>query len=234
MSREHTLITTRGAPGGTPDNSAATSSVTGGTEYAARVMVPPNTILELADACAVAVENAVGAAPDFTQDTLPLVDHWISLADVRGGALMELLAPMAGAYFGEVCRRQLLGFGWHHDAETRLWRLELSPRFFYFNPAGVALEAFLQEDALDWSAHLRTLPADESLVKELLERAGEVREDDYRRLSVRYEVIELVHATMIGLAANEGDPTHIPTEAYQTVADADERALAASAKLRPA
>jgi len=184
-------------------------------------MAPPEHILELADACAVAVANAVGAAPDFSQDTLPLVDHWIGLADVRGGALMDLLAPMAGAYFGEVCRRELEGFRWHVDEKTQLWRLEFEPRFLYFNPAGVALEAFVQEQASGWHAHLHTLPADESVLKALLDRAGDVREDDYHRLAMRYEVVELVHDTMIGLAANDGDPTHVTREAYQAVADAE-------------
>ncbi|NOY94486.1 MAG: hypothetical protein GXP55_25190 [Deltaproteobacteria bacterium] len=177
-------------------------------------MVPPEKILELADACAVAVENTVGAAPDFSQDTLPLVDHWITLAEVKGGALLELLVPMAGAYFGEVCRRELSGFRWHMPEETCDWRLELTPRFLYFNPAGAALEAFTSEDQAAWHGHLHTLPEDQAGMKALLDRAGGVREEDYHRLSIRYEVIESVHATLLA-AANEGaDEAHYGPEVY--------------------
>ncbi len=187
------------------------------TRYAALVMAPLERILELADACAVAVENTVGAAPDFTQDTLPLVDHWVASAEVKGGALLELLAPMAGAYFGEVCRRELSGFRWHVSEEACDWRLELAPRFLCFNPAGVALEAFTGEAQADWHGHLHTLPEDEAGMKALLDRAGGVREEDYHRLSIRYEVIEWVHATLLAAASEGAEEAHYGPEVYEAM-----------------
>jgi len=186
------------------------------------VTVPPENILELADACAVAVENAVGAAPDFTQDTLPLVDHWITMSEVKGGALLDLLVPMAGAYFGEVCRRELSGFRWHAPTDMHAWRLELSPRFLYFNPAGAALEAFTRDDAAGWHGHIHTLPEDQAGLTALLERAGAVRAEDYHRLALRYEVLELVHAALLGMRLDGIADSYYGPDVYDTVAASGE------------
>src|SRR5687768_5744385 len=43
----------------------------------------PVVILELAEGCRVFVARSVGVEPDFTPETLPLVDHYLEVA--RGG-----------------------------------------------------------------------------------------------------------------------------------------------------
>jgi hypothetical protein len=66
-----------------------------------------------------------------------------------------------------------------------------------FNPIGSALEAVLGAEVEGYGSHLALLPEDEGLVQTSLERAGEVREDDFFRLAVRFEVIEQVVALLV-------------------------------------
>jgi hypothetical protein len=74
-----------------------------------------------------------------------------------------------------------------------------------FNPMGSALGTVLRGDADHYAGHLALLAEDEPLVKASLENVGEVPEDDYYRLTVRYEVIEQVVALLIdkAIAQNE-------------------------------
>jgi hypothetical protein len=62
--------------------------------------------------------------------------------------------------------------------------------FLCFNPLGAALECALDGPAPGWRAHLLTLPADERDLAALLDRTAHVREEDYHRLSVRWELVE--------------------------------------------
>ena len=44
---------------------------------------------------------------DYTQDTLPILDHYISIIPDRTSEdVLGLVVPMLGAYFGEVVRRR--------------------------------------------------------------------------------------------------------------------------------
>ena len=67
------------------------------------------------------------------------------------------------------------------------------------------LEAVLSSDAVGYRAHLALLPADEEAVKQALEASGEVREDDYYRLAVRYEVVEQVVMVLTGGTLQAGE-----------------------------
>ena len=76
----------------------------------------PLPIQDLANACVRFVERSVGIALDYTPETLPILDHY--LRGVRATSrdeITNLVAPAAGAYFGEVVRRQLGPAQWHWE-----------------------------------------------------------------------------------------------------------------------
>jgi len=182
-----------------------------------------STILDLAGACVAAVQNAIGVELDFTPDTLPLLDHYAREAELPGDEVLELVAPMCGAYFGEVVRRALGSARWHcPEGAPERWRLEFEDCFLYFNPVGVAVEALLEEEAPGWHAHLSTLPGERKVLEDALGVFGEVRADDYFRFSIRFEAIEQVHQTLGRRAAEQGDARRrFGPEVYRVAADAE-------------
>lgn len=166
----------------------------------------PEAVLERAASCVRFVLGALKIELDFTPETLPLVDHWLATArEAADDALEPLVAEAAGAYFGEVVRRALPGSRWHVGATPSAWRIELDHVFLAFNPIGVALEALAGDDAPGWNAHLEVLKEDRDLLEQTLARLGDVREDDYYRLAVRWEVIEHVEAALESAAVARGE-----------------------------
>jgi hypothetical protein len=167
----------------------------------------PEVIRDLADACVRYVKRALSLELDYTPETLPLLDHYLQSAqDASKEEILSLVAPAAGAYFGEVVRRQLGPCRWHLvEGDFSAYRLEFERCFLSFNPMGSALGTVLRGDADHYAGHLALLAEDEPLVKASLENVGEVREDDYYRLAIRYEVIEQVVALLIdkAIAQNE-------------------------------
>lgn len=145
------------------------------------------------------VKQALDLELDFSMETLPILDHYLStLPDGDDGEpdqkQLAVVGPCAGAYFGEVCRRTLTGLAWSlpDDAqEYREWRLEAPAHDLSFNPIGAALEEVFGEPLADWHAHLELPNEGRKKVDAALEAAGPVREDDFFRLAVRHEALEL-------------------------------------------
>lgn len=155
----------------------------------------PEVVQDLADGCVKYVEQATGVELDFTQDTLPVLDHYLErVPEEAGEEVLALVIPMCGAYFGEVVRRHMPDGRWHVAGEQyERWRVEFNACFLHFNPIGMVLEALMRDDAAGWAAHLSVLEDQREALKQALERLGEVEEDDYYRLAVRFEVIEQAH-----------------------------------------
>ena len=164
----------------------------------------PQAVRELAEACVRFVERAVGIALDYTPDTLPILDHYLQEArDVGHEEVVDLVAPSAGAYFGEVVRRQLGAGRWHLEEAYEGWRIEFETFFLTFNPIGAALEAIRGEAVEGHAAHLAVLPEDQRAVKESLARTGDVRSEDFYRLAIRFEAIEQVADLLAELSARK-------------------------------
>ncbi len=183
----------------------------------------PIEVLERAASCVRFVMATLKIELDFSPDTLPLVDHWLASARAldsdAADEAQHLAAEAAGAYLGEVVRRSLAGFRWHLDRDTTRWRLEHGAVFLSFNPLGMAEEAVLGEPLEGWNAHLEVLPEDARLLEQTLARLGDVREDDYYRLAVRWEVVEQALAALAGAKLARGDERRYGPEVYRAVLD---------------
>ncbi len=166
----------------------------------------PPSIEELARGCVAFVHRAVGIELDGTPDTLPILDHYLSsvLSDDRAKEeINDLVVSSAGAYFGEVVRRALGHGRWHvEEGDLTGYRLELEHVFPFFNSMGMAREVLVSADQPGWMAHLEVLPRDRPLLDQSLARMGDVREDDYYRLAVRFEVIEQVVSALEGASVS--------------------------------
>jgi hypothetical protein len=181
------------------------------------VDAPPEPIGELSEACVRYVKEALGFELDFSPETLPIVDHYLrECAHDLGAEGVALLAPVAGAYFGEVVRRALGGARWYCAGEEhRRYRLEFERVFLCFNPLGVAAEVISQADEGDWAAHLQLLPEAREAVEGALQQGGEVRLEDYYSFSVRLETLQSVLDVLAGLeSAREGPPRTFNSAVY--------------------
>ncbi len=161
-------------------------------------METDDAVKDLTVACVTSVKNATGLLLDLTQDTLPILDHYADLADSPRDEVVSLLAPMCGAYFGELIRRELDDGHWQNlEGSHSEWRLGFDRCSLALNPIGVALEVLLGQEVSEWGAHLETAPSERLRVKEALEVYGDVRDRDYYSFSVRFEAIEQAYRALL-------------------------------------
>lgn len=175
------------------------------TDHDLSALQTPTSIEELRRACVDYVRRAVGIELDGTPDTLPILDHYLMTLATQEhrDEVISLVVAAAGAYFGEVVRHALGHGRWHvEEGDPSGYRLEIEHVFLFFNPLGMAREAIVSADQPGWMAHLEVLPRDRALLDQSLERMGDVREEDYYRLAVRFEVIEQVLTALEGASVS--------------------------------
>jgi hypothetical protein len=154
----------------------------------------PLEVAEMAAACVRFVRARYGALLDFEPDTLSFVDHWVREARTEvkeRPELAELVQSAAGAYLGEVIRREFGAF-WVTGGDRADWRLLLSTVFCAFNPIGMAREALLLEEAEGWHAHFELDPGEKDSIEGRLEALPSVRSEDYYAPSTRFDVVSIV------------------------------------------
>jgi hypothetical protein len=159
----------------------------------AGVPAPPE-VAELAAACVRFVRARFGVTLDYEPDTLSFVDHWVREARTElkeRPELVELVQSAAGAYLGEVIRRDFGAF-WIALGERADWRLLLSTVFCAFNPIGMAREALLLDEAEGWHAHFELDPGEKDAIEGRLAALPSVRKDEYFAPSTRYDVVSIV------------------------------------------
>lgn len=155
-------------------------------------------VMDLTVASVTSVKNATGMELDLSQDTLPILDHYAELVDAPRDEILSLLAPMSGAYFGELLRRQLDDGEWETDGDDySQWRLRFERCSLTFNPMGIALEVILGQDIPEWGAHLQAAPQDQLRIKKALDVFGDVRDRDYYTFTVRFEAIEQAYLALL-------------------------------------
>lgn len=189
----------------------------------------------LVDQLVTAFREQIQRALDFElrDDTgttaLAFVDHYLSLLrDETREPIITLLAANAGAWFGELIRREIGGMWIGDGVDPRRLRLLLEPQFVHLSPVDLAYEAILSGPAapgdprvpdgavLDSAYHLRKQPdpehtdelSDHDWIVERLAETPPVPEDQFYSLTGRFETLELILQL---LASRERERGHEPT-----------------------
>jgi hypothetical protein len=161
------------------------------------------------------VRRAVDCELDWSATSLAFVDHYLSLAaDEDREAIVSLVASGAGAYLGEVVRREIGGTWIGDGKDPRRLRLLLSPQFVHFSPVDLAYESIMggadeeglpDEVVLDTPFRLsRSVPEtldeasrdgfvdDATWIEQRLSELPPVPMDQYYTLTGRYETLKLI------------------------------------------
>ena len=150
---------------------------------------------------------------DMGSTALAFVDHYLSLSrDETREPIITLVAAGAGAWFGELVRREVGGQWIGDGTDPRRLRLLLEPAFVHFSPIDMAYEAILAGEVqpgdpripvgaeLDGSFHLRKRsapgeegePSDQDWVTERLAETSPLPEDQFYSLTVRFETLSMI------------------------------------------
>lgn len=155
----------------------------------------PDEILELSRTAVEYVARSLGTTPDFSPETLPILDHYArQVRDTLGERpqLLELLARATGAYFGEVARHVIDGFWLLGSNNLHDWRLCTRSAYLHFNPFGVAFDVLSASTEHGGPrSNLDLAPEDRDAVDARLRALPPVSEDDYYTFSTRLEVLEI-------------------------------------------
>jgi hypothetical protein len=158
---------------------------------------PPGDVFELAERAVDFVRRALGMTLDYTAETLPVLDHYLGTVPTDQAATVDLIAATAGAYFGEVIRKEL-GATWELDGAPAKWQLVLSVGV-RFAPVGAAVEAITHDDA-EGEGAWEVPDGERQAVEEALE-GREVSVEEYFSLSGRFETLQLVADVIAGRKA---------------------------------
>ncbi|HRG96731.1 MAG TPA: DUF6278 family protein [Polyangiaceae bacterium] len=172
----------------------------------AELTPPPPSVAEALSACVRFVHAKYGVLLDGTSDTLSLLDQYVrdARAEIAAKpAALELLATSAGAYLGEVLRREY-GAEWLAEGDPSGWRLLFTHVFLSFNPVGLAREALVSAEQEGWHAHLATDPAEQDGVMARLASLPEVDEEEYYLPSTRFDVVGIVFEHLRARMARTG------------------------------
>lgn len=180
---------------------------------------PPIAVAELAAACVRFVATSYGVVLDFSAETLSLLDQWVrdahNEAQARPEAL-ELVQSAAGAYLGEVIRREF-GGRWFADGELSSWRLYLSTVYCAFNPIGMVREALLLESAEGWQAHFELDPSERDTIEARLGLLPPAPDEEYYAPSTRFDVLSIiVDALRAGMRSRGLDDVRFTPQDYES------------------
>jgi hypothetical protein len=171
---------------------------------------------------------------------LAFVDHYLSLSRTETREpILTLVAAGAGAWFGELIRREIGGVWIGDGVDARRLRLLLEPQFLHFSPVDMAYQAILADDVglgdpripagadLDGSFHLRKRPApgdpegepsDHDWVTERLAETSPLPEDQFYSLTVRFETLSMILELLASRDLARGrEPTHYHLNDYLAV-----------------
>jgi len=151
-----------------------------------------------------AVEKAIGFKLDSMPETLPILDYYCNLYRNSRNAIRDkssrdisqdigqLLAPMAGSYFGEVVRSKFDTFWYAPLHKYELWRIQFKYCFLYFNPVAIAEEILNREEPSCGDSSFFTKKEDAESLKRIIKEWNDVSEDDYFTFSARWEMLDFI------------------------------------------
>jgi hypothetical protein len=107
---------------------------------------PPGAVHEPAERAVDFVRRALGIGLDYTAETLPVLDHYLSTVPRDRPEMIDLVASCAGAYFGEVVRK-VIGGEWEipHDNNPMGFRMVIVGGVG-FSPVALARAAILHAE----------------------------------------------------------------------------------------
>jgi hypothetical protein len=176
--------------------------------YARAVSAPPDPVPEYANACLEYVRRALRFELDFTAETLPVLDHYVST--VRAGLaerpeIAGLVARATGAYFGEVVRTMVPGFWRIPSPNVHDWQLCARLAFLWVNPVGIAYDALYGKSEHDGPRSiLRCAPEDREYLERRLATLPPVPEDQYFLFTTRLEVLEVANEALHARLEEQG------------------------------
>ena len=153
------------------------------------------------------VQQVIGVEPDFTPETLPLVDQYMRQLPADSPAeVVELVLATVGCYFGEVVRRLLNGrWAITGDAHDR-WRVELINCYFHFRPVGMTGEVYSRGTDERYDGVFSTRDEVWEGLSLALAGATPMPEDEYYSLAGRVDVLELAVDWLTGRELATGEP----------------------------
>lgn len=153
------------------------------------------------------VQAALGVELGYDSDTMPVLDHYLRNVPDEEPATLALVVSTAGAYFGEVVRRELGGRWEDTELEPIEWRMIL-PTGISLVPAGMVAAVIARDDGIgDLDTGLHVPSPLEAFVEETLERMSQVTEDEYYSLCGRFDTLAHLQEVVAGvMAAQRGQP----------------------------
>jgi hypothetical protein len=167
---------------------------------------PPGSVHELAERTVEYVRRALELTLDYTPETLPVLDHYLSTVPRDQPETLRLVATTAGAYFGEVVRRTLGGVWEDREDSGSLDRKLRVSGDVVFAPAAFAALAILQAETEEVDGATVVPERASELVEQALDARGRVAEDEFYSLSGRLEVLMFVVDLVIGSAERPAEP----------------------------
>jgi len=188
------------------------------------VALPPEPIPEYASACLEYVRRALGFELDFTAETLPVLDHYVSTVRETlkdRSEIPALIARAAGAYFGEVVRTVIPGFWRVPSPNVHDWQLCSRVALLWVNPVGIAYDAIYGSSEHDGPRSMvRCAPEDRPFLERRLETLPPVPEDQYFLFTTRLEVLEVANEALHARLEEQGyGETELTEEDYVTGVD---------------
>ena len=161
----------------------------------------PTAVQEFAAQTVRYVQAVLGVELGYDSDTLPVLDHYLRSVPDEKPATLALVVSTAGAYFGEVVRRQLGGQWDVTDREPIEWLVTL-PSGLSVSPAGMVAAVIARSDDLDEVETGLQVPTHlEPAVEATLERMSQVTEDEYYSLCGRFDTLAHLQEVLASIAA---------------------------------
>lgn len=155
----------------------------------------PEPVADLIQSAVRFVRASVGVELDGTQDTLPLLDHYIKeardYAQDRPEAV-PLLAQATGAYFGQLLNREFGGFWRAVEPSAEQWCIGLHTVFLAMNPVGIAYQVIGLGEIAGPPAELMLAREDKQGVLARLDAMPDVSHEEFHTFATRYDVVQAV------------------------------------------
>lgn len=155
---------------------------------------PPGIVTEAAANAVRYILAATKVEPDFSFESLALVDHYIEQARVEvmeRPEVLPLTAQTLGAYLGEIVRRRHACW-WRIDRkDPGAWRLEFHQVYLAFYPVQVAYVCLTEEDDEAAFGGMEMPPLDMDHLAARLDAMPGVSEELFYVPTTRLEVLDI-------------------------------------------